>query len=260
MYLPRIIPVLLLKGKGLVKTVKFKNPTYIGDPINAVRIFNELEADELVFLDIIASKQGRTIDLQFVKDIGDEAFMPFAVGGGIKSLNTVEEVLRNGAEKVVLNSVAVKEPDLIYRAASVFGSQSIVVAIDVKKNIFGDRKVYIEDGTQRCNASILERVKAAEGRGAGEIIIQSIDRDGTMSGYDLELIREVSETVSIPVIALGGAGCKEHLKDAIEAGKASAAAAGSMFVFHGPRKGVLVNYPAKDEIAQLFGEERKSDG
>ena len=252
MFLPRIIPVLLLKNKGLVKTVKFKTPKYVGDPINAVKIFNDLEADELVFLDITASREGRSISTELVKNIGDEAFMPFAVGGGITALKQIEELLKAGAEKVILNNITVKKPNLIKEAAEVFGNQSIVISIDVKKNLFGKKTIWIKDGSENTKLAAIDHAKKVEELGAGEIIINSIDNDGVMQGYDIELIKSISNSVAIPVVACGGAGGLNDLKDAFQYGNASALAAGSMFVFHGPRRAVLINYPEKNELLKLF--------
>jgi len=252
MFLPRVIPVLLLKGKGLVKTVKFKNPTYIGDPINAVRIFNDLKADELIFLDITASKEKRLISLELVKEIGDEAFMPFGVGGGISNIHQIEDILKAGAEKVILNTNAFLKPKLIKESSKYFGSQSIVVSIDVKKSIFGKYDIYIFDGSKKVKIDIGEYAKKIEDLGAGEIIINSIDKDGMMNGYDLEIIKFLSEKVNVPVIACGGAGNLIHFKQAFEKGKAHSLAAGSLFVYHGARKAVLINYPTKKELKELF--------
>ena len=252
MFLPRVIPVLLLKGKGLVKTVKFKEPRYLGDPINAVKIFNDLKADELVFLDITASKENRTISEDLVKDIGDEAFMPFGVGGGINDISQIEHLLKAGAEKVVINTNSVIKPDLIKESSKVFGSQSIVVSKKKKKTFFGKYECLIKDGTVKTKENPVELAKKAEQDGAGELIINSIDLDGVMTGYDLELIKSIAEIVSIPVVACGGAGNLEHLKKGYFEGKAHALAAGSMFVYHGPRKAVLINYPSKSELKQLF--------
>lgn len=252
MFLPRIIPVLLLKGKGLVKTVKFKDPKYIGDPINAVKIFNDLKTDELVFLDITASKEGRTISVDLVKDIGDEAFMPFGVGGGINNTLQIEQLLKAGAEKVIINTNAVLNPELIEVASKVFGSQSIVVALDVKKTLFGNFECWIKDGSENAKVNPVDMAKKAENLGAGELIINSIDLDGMMIGYNIDLIKSIAEIVSIPVVACGGAGNMDHLKQCYFDGNAHALAAGSMFVFHGPRRAVLINYPSKSELKQLF--------
>ncbi len=252
MFLPRIIPILLLKNKGLVKTIQFKNPQYIGDPINAVRIFNDLLADELIFLDINATIENRTILPELVKDIGDEAFMPFGVGGGISSLNDIEKLLKSGAEKVVINTSAYLNSSLIEEASKIFGSQSIVVSIDVKKTFLGKYECFIECGRRKVDCYYLDYAKKIQEKGAGEIIINSIDKDGTMSGYDIDLIKSISQKINIPVIACGGAGNLQHLKEAYYNGGANALAAGSMFVFHGPRKAVLINYPSKDEIINYF--------
>jgi cyclase len=244
--------VLLLKGKGLVKTVRFKDPRYIGDPINAVRIFNDLEADELVFLDITASRENRCVSLDLVRQIGDEAFMPFAVGGGIGTLQQMEDIFKAGAEKVVLNTGAVNNPGLIEDATKYFGSQSIIISIDVRQTLFKRQKVYIRDGRQKTRLDPVDWARQAADMGAGEIMINSMDRDGMMTGYDLDLTRQVSDAVAVPVIACGGAGSLEDFRQGFDQGRAHALAAGSLFVYHGPRKAVLVNYPSKADISKLF--------
>jgi imidazole glycerol-phosphate synthase subunit HisF len=252
MFRPRVIPVLLLKNLGLVKSVQFKDYRYIGDPINAVKIFNDLRADELVFLDILASKENRTVLLDFVRNVGDEANMPFAVGGGIRTIADIKEIINAGAEKVVINTQAVENPDFIRQAAEEFGSSTIVVSIDVKKKFLGKVQVHTMGGQKATGLDPVEFARQMEDKGAGEIIITSIEKEGKMEGYDLDLIKRVSEAVSIPVVANGGAGKLQHLKEAIEVSKASAVAAGSLFVYHGPRNAVLVNYPTATEIQQLF--------
>lgn len=251
MFRPRLIPVLLLKNKGLVKTVKFKKETYIGDPINAVKIFNDLKADELVFLDITAAKERRTVSTELVKKIADEAFMPFAVGGGITDINQVKDLINNGAEKVVINTSLYKNPLLIEQTVSQFGSQSVIGSIDVKKNIFGKYCVYIEDGSRKISKTLDEFVKYVQELRVGEILINSIDRDGTMHGYDENLVSYISSLVNIPVIACGGAGNIDDMVKAVIFG-AHAAAAGSLFVFHSNTKGVLINYPTQNEIFEKF--------
>jgi len=250
MFRPRVIPVLLLKGLGLVKTIKFKNPTYIGDPMNAVKIFNDLEADELAFVDITATKENRIASLNLINRIVEEAFMPISVGGGICTLQHVKDIIGAGAEKVIINSASVTNRRLISEAAELIGSQSVTVSIDVKKNIFGKKKVYTHNGTKNTGYSAVEHAVLIEKAGAGEIIINSIDHEGTGLGYDLELIREISDSVSIPVVALGGASGIIDFKKAVKAG-AHAVAAGSAFVYHGPRKGILINYPSKEELASI---------
>lgn len=252
MYRPRVIPVLLLRNLGLVKSVKFKDYRYIGDPINAVKIFNDKKADELVFLDINASKENRCISIEFVHKVGDEANMPFAVGGGINTIENIRNILSYGAEKAVIRSAACENPDFIKKAADTFGSSTIVVCIDVKCNLFGKKQVYINSYEKKTNEDPISFAQRMEEYGAGEIIIQSIDKDGTYDGYDLELIRKISESVTIPVVALGGAGKYAHFKDAVEIGKASAVAAGSIFIFHGPRKAVLISFPTKQDLKEIF--------
>lgn len=254
MFLPRIIPILLLKGKGLVKTVKFKEPRYIGDPINAVKIFNDLKADELVFLDITASIERRTISLDVVRDISEEAFMPFAVGGGIKSLSMVENILETGCEKVVINSALSSDTNFIKDVVSHFGAQSLVISIDVRKNFLGKYEIYTHSGTIKSKLKLDETVQMAVNLGAGEILINSIDLDGLMRGYDLKLVKLVSEIAECPTVACGGAGSYQDLADGYYEGGAHSLAAGSMFVYHGPRNAVLINYPSKEEIMNLFKE------
>jgi len=248
MFRPRVIPVLLLNNQTLVKSVRFKNYNYIGDPINAVRIFNDLKADELVFLDINATKENRLISLSFVKDVGEEANMPFAVGGGIKTVEHIKQIINEGAEKVIINSAAAENPTFIQEASEAFGSSTIAVCIDVKKNLFGNTHVWINGGTKNTKNNPKEFAKLMQQMGAGEIIIQSIDNDGMMQGYDIELIKQISEAVTIPVVALGGAANVSDLKNAYTQGFANGLAAGSMFVYHGTKKGVLINYPNKNEM------------
>lgn len=248
----RVIPVLLLKDAGLVKTIKFKNPKYVGDPINAVRIFNEKEVDELVFLDISATPNKRKPNFSLIKDIAGEAFMPFGYGGGITNLNEIENLFKLGVEKIILNTSAYQNTELIIEASKIFGSQSIVVAIDVKKSLFGYYQVIIECGKRKTNIGLTDYAKKVEEFGAGEIYINSIDNDGLMNGYDLKLIKQVSENVSVPVVACGGAGKLNHFKEAVETGGASAVSAGSMFVFQGVHRAVLITYPDYNELENLF--------
>jgi len=251
MFRPRVIPVLLLKNKGLVKTIQFKKPKYIGDPMNAVKIFNDMGADELVFLDITATAENRIASIDVIEEIGDEAYMPIAVGGGIKTFSHVKQIISAGAEKVVLNTACITNPELLAEAARHFGRQSVIASIDIKKSLFGGKKVYIENGKKNTKINPLEHAIHMESLGAGEIFINSIDHDGVMNGYDLELIKEISEAVKIPVVAVGGAGSLLHMKMAIESG-ASAVAAGSFFVYKGPHRGVLINYPEKEELKTLM--------
>lgn len=251
MFRPRIIPVLLLNENSLIKSKRFKNYRYIGDPMNAVKLFNEFKADELVFLDISATRNNRLASLDLVKAVGEEANMPFAVGGGIKSLSDIQAVTSNGAEKVILNSHAIKKPSFIREATDAFGTSTIVVCIDVKKNFLGKQMVYVDNGKINAKINPMDMARLAENQGAGEIIIQSIDRDGLMTGYDLSLIKQISENVSIPVVALGGAGRYDHFKECYKNTNINAMAAGSFFVFHGPEKGVLISYPDSHSIQEL---------
>jgi imidazole glycerol-phosphate synthase subunit HisF len=255
MFRPRVIPVLLLKNLGLVKSVKFKDYRYIGDPINAVKLFNDLGADELAFLDILATSENRSISLDFVRRVGDEANMPFCVGGGIRNLNDIKEILNAGAEKVILNTIASEAPHFIKYASDEFGSSTIVVSIDVKKSLFGKELVYNYSGRKATKYDPVSFAKLVADQGAGEIFINSIENDGMMNGYDISLVKKVSEAVRIPVVALGGAGKINDLKTAVFDGYASAVAAGSLFVYHGPRRAVLINYPTQEELNKLFHED-----
>ncbi|XDD51552.1 AglZ/HisF2 family acetamidino modification protein [Leptospira sp. WS92.C1] len=253
MLLPRIIPVLLLSGKGLVKGVQFKDHKYVGDPINAVQIFNTKEVDELIFLDILATKEKRIPSLEVIQTIADQCLMPFGVGGGITSLSEVREILKAGAEKVSINTGVLENFSLIREVSETFGSQSIVISLDIKKNWLGKYQVFTRCGSKAVSGSVTEIAKKAEEFGAGEILLNNIDRDGMMEGYDLELLSEVCKSVTIPVIASGGAGSYEHLKDGIVSG-ASAVAAGSLFVFHGRRRAVLISYPDVDQKETITGQ------
>jgi cyclase len=241
--LPRVIPCLLLRDRGLVKTKQFKSDVYIGDPVNAVRIFNEKEVDELILLDIDATREGRGPDWEVITEIAGECFMPVAYGGGIRTFAEVQQVIRCGIEKVVINSSAFRSIDVIREASAVFGSQAIVGAIDVRKPLIGPHRVYSCSGGREESVKLQDHITNLVAAGAGEIFINSIDRDGTMKGYDIELIQKVCAATRTPVIASGGAGSVEHLVEAVERGGASAVAAGSIFVFHGKHKAVLINYP-----------------
>ena len=252
MYRPRIIPCLLLKEKGLVKSAKFKNHRYIGDPLNAIKIFNDKKADELLFLDIEASKKKRRVSIELVKQLGDECHMPFSVGGGIKTIEDIGALINAGAEKVCINSAAFDNPQFVKQASEVYGSSAIIVAIDIKKNFFGKYKVYLHSRGKLTNVDPVQQAITMMKSGAGELFINSVDKDGTMDGYDLPLIRSISEEVSVPVIASGGAGSIGDLVKGLTTGKADALAAGSMFVFHGPRKAVLINMPDRNLVSQKF--------
>lgn len=244
---PRIIPMLLIDDRDLIKTVKFRDRTYLGDPVNAVKIFNRKGIDELSILDIGAAKHHRAPDFELLKDIASEAFMPLSYGGGIQSLEQIHDLLAIGYEKVVINTSLVRDPELIVKAADTFGAQSIVASIDAKR-VNDAYRCCIADGTEMLDVGPVELAKEAERLGAGEIVINSIDRDGTMLGYDIPLVRSVVESVKIPVIAIGGAGGIGDLKKVIQEGRAHAAAGGSMFVYYGRLKAVLITAPSEQEL------------
>jgi cyclase len=237
----RVIPVLLLSEAGVVKTTRFGAPVYIGDATNAVRIFSDKEADEIVILDIEASRLGREPDFLRIEQLATEAFMPLGYGGGITSLQQMERLFKIGVEKVILNSAIHGCPELLRDASRTFGSQSVVASIDVKKDLFGRPRVYSRSGTRREAMDLSSMLSCVQDQGAGEVILGSIDRDGTMKGYDLETISSAARQLDVPLVALGGAGSIDDLDAAIRAG-ASAVAAGSMFVFHGRHRAVLISY------------------
>jgi len=247
----RVIPCLLLDGSKLVKTVLFKDPVYIGDPLNAVRIFNTKEVDELVLLDISATRDGRPPQFDLIGKIAEECQMPLTAGGGIKTLDDIRELLNVGVEKVVINTSAVENSEFINQTAETFGSQAIVISIDAKRGAKG-YEVFTKNGNSATGLKVEDWARQAEEKGAGEILLNSIDQDGTMAGYDLDLIRQVTNKVNIPVIAAGGAGKLEDFAKAVQEGGASAVTAGSFFVFHGRRKAVLINFPTKREIEAIF--------
>lgn len=250
-YRPRIIPCLTIINHDLVKTVKFNNPRYIGDPINAVKIFNGKGVDELCILDIRATVENRKPDFEYLKDIASEAFMPLSYGGGITSLSEIEKLFYIGYEKVIINTSFNNNPSLIKEAIAFAGSQSIVVSIDVKNELFGKKSCYINDGTTKIKYSVVELAKKAEEIGAGEILLTSMSQDGMMQGYDVELVKQVSGAVNIPVIASGGAKDIHDLKTVIKGGQAHAAAASSMFVYYGKQKAVLITVPDEEAFIDI---------
>jgi cyclase len=247
----RVIPSLLIHKGGLVKSVQFKDYKYVGDPINAVKIFNEKEVDEIAVIDIDASKENKAPNIAKIAEIASEAFMPMAYGGGITTIEQIKEILYNGIEKVIINKAAHTTPHLITQAANLFGNQSIVVSIDVKKVFLKGYRVFIENGKKNTGLHPVEFAITAEKLGVGEILLNSIDKDGTFTGYDLALIQQVSKAVNIPVIAIGGASSVEDFAKAKQAG-ASAVSAGSMFVFQRPHKAVLISYPTRKEIKEIL--------
>jgi cyclase len=248
----RVIPCLLLKDNGLVKTIKFKNPTYVGDPINAIKIFNEKEVDELVFLDITASKEKRGPNFKMISEITTECFMPLGYGGGVTTIEEIEKLFQLGIEKVILNSSAFFNENLLKQAIETYGSQSIVVSIDVKKHWLTQKPtIYTLSGSKNTHFTPLHFAQKMEKIGVGEIIINSIDKDGTMDGYDLQLIHEISSCVKIPVVALGGAGSISDLGKAKSNG-ASAVSAGSLFIYQKKHRAVLITYPNQLELDKVL--------
>jgi len=237
---------------GLVKTVKFKDARYLGDPRNVVKIFNEKEVDELILLDITATPEKKPIQFDLIHEIVSEAFMPVAYGGGIRNLEDARKMLALGVEKIVINSYSVENPSLITQAAHSFGSSSVVVGIDVKKSLLGKYEVMINGGRTKTGLDPVKHAIHMAQMGAGEIVINSIDRDGTMTGYDLDLTKLITSAVTVPVIACGGAGTVEHLGEAIRLGGASAVAAGSMFVFQGKHRAVLITFPEMSIRIKVF--------
>jgi cyclase len=252
----RLIPCLLLDGAGCVKTRRFRSPVYLGDPINIVRIFNDREVDELIVLDIRAAREGRGPALPRLADLASECFMPVCYGGGVRSVEDLQHIFGLGVEKVSINSQAVLDPSLVESAASRFGSQSIVVSIDVKRDLFGRRRVVTHGGRRVHPLDPVVHARDMERRGAGEVLLNSVERDGALGGYDLDLIGEAAAALSVPLIACGGAASLEDAAKALRAG-ASAAAAGSLFTLAGPHRAVLVSYPDRSEIDAAFGVEAR---
>lgn len=247
----RVMPCLLLRNSKLVKTVQFQKPDYIGDPVNAIKIFNEKEVDELIVLDITATTENKSPPFKIIKQIANECFMPLTYGGGIKSIQDMKTIYALGVEKIAVNSGFFDNPSLIEEAASIFGNQSIVVSIDAKKKVFGGYDVFVDAGTKPTKKTPLETARKAQELGAGEILLTSIDRDGTMQGYDLDLIRTVAAEINIPLIVCGGAGKVSDFTLAVKAG-ASAVAAGSMVVYQGKHRGVLINFPSQTELQKAL--------
>lgn len=248
----RIIPCLLLKNESLVKTVKFKEYNYIGDPVNTVRIFNELEVDELMFLDIFASKENRDINFKILEDISNECFMPLSYGGNIKSLDDAKKIFKIGFEKVVINSNSFNNLKLIEEISNYFGVQSVVCSIDIKNSFWGAQKIYSHHGRKKQNVDIVSWVKKLEKAGAGELLVTSIDKEGSWEGYDIELIKKITSNVQIPVIANGGCGKVEHLGEVVKKANASACAIGSMLVYQKKGMGVLVNFPDRKKLENII--------
>lgn len=248
----RVIPVLLVKDHGLVKTTKFANPKYVGDPINAIRIFNEKEVDELALLDISATAGKRGPNFELVQDVASECFMPLAYGGGIRGLDDAKRLFGLGIEKVVLRSAAANDLRTVTTIADYAGSSSVTVSIDVKKTRFGREQLFAPGTPAHGDADWTGFLRSAIEAGAGEIILNGVDRDGTMSGMDTELIAAAARTTTVPLVAAGGVGSLEHIGSAVRAG-ADAVGVGAFFVYHGPRRAVLITYPRYDDLTALLG-------
>ncbi len=247
---------MLLRNTGFVKTVNFKNPKYLGDPRNIVKIFNEKEVDELIILDIGATSENRNIQCDIIHEIVSEAFMPVAYGGGVNSLEQARAILGLGVEKIVIGTQAIENSTMLRQIIDVLGSQSVVVCLDVKKNLWGKYEIFTHGGKKNTKLDPTNVAMSMEKAGVGELVVNSIDRDGTMMAYDVDLVKMLSKSVGIPVIACGGAGKTEDLAEVIVDGGASAAAAGSLFVFQGKYKAVLISYPERSEILRLLSERR----
>ena len=251
MFQPRVIPCLLIQDGALVKTVQFEDPAYVGDPANALRIFNDKEVDELVLLDISATSNNTEPNLKLITQLASECFMPLAYGGGIRCLETAARIMRAGVEKLIINTMAHDVPEFVSGAARRFGSQAVVVSIDVRRADSG-YEVFTNSGQRPTGLHPIEFAQLMEQRGAGEILLTSIDREGTMTGYDLELIESCSAAVDIPVIANGGAGKTQDFGEAIHSAGASAASAGSLVVFFGRQKAVLINFPPRKRLDRIL--------
>ena len=248
----RVIPCLLLQDRGLVKTIRFKNPIYVGDAVNAVRIFNEKEVDELIFLDITASKRKKEPNFSLIQELASECFMPFAYGGGITNLDQIWKILQMGVEKVVINHSVLDNSHFLREAVKQYASSTVIVSIDVKKDVFGRYRVYDHVRQRTTSKDPIEYAKEIDQAGAGELFINNVDRDGTYGGYNLDLIKRISSLVSIPVIVCGGASSLDDFKAAVTEGGASAVSAGSFFVFQRPHRAVLISYPAQKVLENLF--------
>lgn len=252
MLLPRVIPCLLVHEKGLVKSVKFKDYKYVGDPINAVKIFNEKKVDELMVLDIDASVEGYAPDMRMIKNLAEECRMPLCYGGGIKTVEQAGSIINLGVEKIAISSAAIENPDLISGISKELGSQSVIVVLDVKKKISGKYEIFIHNGKKATGLELFDYLKVLVEKGAGEIVLNSIDHDGVMKGYDFKLAEAVYKAISIPLVVMGGCGSLDDIKKLIAETGTIGAAAGSLFVFKGPHKAVLINYPNRQEKEKLF--------
>ncbi len=251
---PRIIPSLLVHGKGLVKTVRFKNPKYVGDPLNAVKIFNEKEVDELAVFDIDATVLGLEPDYGLIEKLANQSRMPICYGGGVKTVEQAQKIFGLGIEKIALSSSVINNPNLISKISDRVGAQSVIVVLDVKKKIFGGYEIYTHNGKKNTGINPVAFAAKAQKLGAGEIIINSIDNDGMMNGYDYKIIDSIRNQITLPLTVLGGAGSLEDIKEVVKKYNIIGVAAGSLFVFKGPYKAVLINYPSKKIKNQIYYE------
>lgn len=249
---PRIIPCLLVHDKGLVKTIQFKNPKYVGDPINAVRIFNEKEVDELMVLDIDATAENREPDYKMIEHLAAECRMPLCYGGGIKSAAQAQRIFNLGVEKIAISAAVINNENLVKEIGDIVGVQSVVVVLDIKKKLLGGYEVYINNGRKGTGKNPIQFAKHLQDLGVGEIVINSIDQDGQMKGYDMNLIQKIREVLHIPLTVLGGAGSLDDIKSVIDKFGVLGVSAGSLFVFKGVYRAVLINYPTRAEKERLF--------
>ncbi len=249
----RVMPCLLLMENGLYKTINFKKPSYVGDPINAIKIFNDKEVDELVFLDITATENKKVPNYKLIEDIASECFMPLAYGGGISTLAQAKRIFEIGVEKIALNNAAIQNPKLINEIAAIYGSQAIIISIDYKKNFWGKMEVYGNRGSKSTKINPVDFAIQMEAAGAGELLITAIEKEGTWSGFDVDMIAAITSKVNIPVIANGGASNLNDIKKVVKEGKASAVTLGSMSVYQKQGLGVLINFPKRADILEILG-------
>lgn len=250
----RVIPVLLVKDHGLVKTTKFEDPKYVGDPINAIRILNEKEVDELALLDISATPGNHGPNFDLVQDVASECFMPLAYGGGLRGLDDAKRLFSLGVEKVVLRSAAAADLAIVTQIARYAGSSSVTVSIDVKRSRLRRQQLYCPGSRLHGESNWAGFLRRATEAGAGEVILNAVDRDGTMSGMDTDLISEAARVTNVPLVAIGGVGSLDHIGAGVRAG-ADAIGAGAFFVYHGPRRAVLITYPGYEELTSLLGDD-----
>ena len=247
----RLIPVLLLQEDGVYKTIKFKNPKYLGDPINAVKLFNDKEVDEIIILDINATAENRPLNIEYIERLTSEAFMPLAYGGGVKTVEQAKKLLRLGVEKIIVNSALFTHTNNVREMVKELGSSTIVASIDVNKSFLGKYEVFYKNGTIKHKDSLKETLEIVNDIGVGEVMVNAIDKDGTMSGYDSGLIKTIEPLINAPIIICGGLGHLHHLKQVTQS-EVSGFAGGSFFVYHGPLKAVLITYPSYNSLHEIL--------